>query len=157
MVVLGTKTYGQEGRETIDTKKELAFALREKKDIVVLRMTEAYSAPFAIMQLPGLQSIEWPKGSPLAPSEAMEYILARVQRDEAVAKSNRHLGGEQAGEGTKTAAPEEVVIEEMPARLPPTAVPASSGTASLKRLSAAVRRLSALLQPGQAAARQAGW
>lgn len=86
MVVLGTKTYGAEGAETIDTKKELAFALRAKKDILVLKMTDVYAEPYAVMQLPSLQSIEWRKGGGpggnAVPEEALEYITGRVQRVE---------------------------------------------------------------------------
>lgn len=83
--MLGTKTYGAEGKETIDTRKELAFALREKKGILVLKMTDFFAEPYAIMQLPSLQSIEWAKGQPL-PQAAVEFICNRVQRDETIAK-----------------------------------------------------------------------
>lgn len=79
MVILGTKTYGAEGAETIDTKKELAFALRAKKDILVLKMTDAYAEAYALMQLPSLQSVDWRAGEPV-PDAAFEYVLGRVQR-----------------------------------------------------------------------------
>ena len=36
-----------EGKETIDTKKELRYALLSRKEIVAVRMTDAYSEPYA--------------------------------------------------------------------------------------------------------------
>lgn len=79
-VVLGTKTYAAEGKETIDTKKELAFALREKKEILVLKLTDTYAEAFAVLQLPALQSIDWPvEDSGSVPQAALDHILKRVQ------------------------------------------------------------------------------
>lgn len=46
-VVLGTRTYGKEGAEVIDTKKEFEFALRQRKDIAVVKMTDAFAETFA--------------------------------------------------------------------------------------------------------------
>lgn len=108
--MLGSKTYGQEGAETIDTRKELAFALRRRKDIIVLKMTDAYAAPYAVMQLPGLQSIEWPKGSEL-PEQVVEFILSVAQRDEAVVAKQQsttrkhHASGGGSGVIAAAAAP----------------------------------------------------
>lgn len=79
VVVLGTKTYGAEGSETIDTRKELGFALRTKKEIVVLKMTDIFTEAYAIMQLPLLQSIPWVKGDTSVPESILEYICGRVQ------------------------------------------------------------------------------
>ena len=44
---LRARASGAEGTETIDTKKELRYALLSKKDIAVLRMTDRYTEPYA--------------------------------------------------------------------------------------------------------------
>lgn len=108
VVVLGTRTYAAEGKETIDTKKELAFALRAKKDILVLKMTDAYAENFAIMQLPALQSIPWgvdgadDKGGDAGgpPQAAIDHILRRVHvRTTTGARSVRAGAGAEEGAG----------------------------------------------------------
>ena len=80
-VVLGTRTYGVEGRETVDTKKELRYATVAKKDVVVLKMTETYAEPYAQMQLDARQSLWWAPGTALQP-EIVAHIAGRVQCDE---------------------------------------------------------------------------
>lgn len=37
---------GAEGHETIDTKKELSFALRSKKQLLLIKMTDEFAVPY---------------------------------------------------------------------------------------------------------------
>lgn len=86
---------GAEGSETIDTKKELAYALRARKTVIVLKMTDVYAEPYAVMQLPSLQSIPWRKGDTTVPDAALQLILSKTQRVEVQvdsANSSSHGG-----------------------------------------------------------------
>lgn len=91
-VVLGsTRTYGAEGTETIDTKKELRYALLSKKEVIVVRMTDRYTESYAQVQLGSQHCMDWAPGTPI-PQHVVAYIADRVQRDDT-------LCGEEAMRG----------------------------------------------------------
>ena len=108
-VVLGTRTYGAEGRETVDTKKELRFAVVDKKDIVVLKMTNAYAEPYAQMQLDSRQSLWWAPGTPL-PDEIAVHIASRVQFDDTLRRTGGGGGDTAPSAGRADAAEAEAVV-----------------------------------------------
>lgn len=110
-VVLGTKTYGMEGTENLDTRKELSYALRFKKQLLVVKMTDEYASPYAQVQLGDMQSIFWRCGDPV-PREILGAILATVQVDEGL----RMAAAERSGSPAEAAATSGQASEHAPPR-----------------------------------------
>ena len=87
-VVMGSRTYGAEGRETVDTKKELRYATVAKKDIVVIKMTDAYTEPYAQARA---RCAAPPRRRLAIAAGGVGFNLARPTRARAVAERCRHL------------------------------------------------------------------